>query len=64
MGLLERFLCYSYLLALDFNSYFLNFSSRKVIMENIKGVIEVISFNDGQAIIVQNPDQPGGHQSI
>jgi len=27
-------------------SYFLNFSSRKVIMENIKGVIEVISFND------------------
>lgn len=27
-------------------SYFLNFSSRKIIMENIKGVTEVISFND------------------
>jgi len=25
---------------------------------------QVISFNDGQAIIVQNPDQPGGHQII
>ena len=25
---------------------------------------QVISFNDGQAIIVQNPDQSGGHQSM
>ena len=36
MGLLERSLCYSYLLALDFNSYFLNFSVGHLRFGNFK----------------------------
>lgn len=33
-------------------SYFLNFSSRKIIMENIKGVMEVFSFNDDDNTVI------------